>query len=133
MKTVNLFLVLIVVFWISAEGQTHPYLYFNSSDLTAIRNRAVTSGTPANQIWNVILNWQSNVYSNDNNRYINTLAADFWSYENVYSLALAYKINQDATYLSCVRRVIWGDPPTPIPTGMLSQPLGGWFGRMSQS
>ncbi|MDI6804982.1 MAG: hypothetical protein QME58_14290 [Bacteroidota bacterium] len=54
---------LVTIFNVTTITQvSHPYLFFASSDIPAIRARATTAGTPANAIWNLIYNKQSLYY-----------------------------------------------------------------------
>ena len=120
MKPYKYFFLLLILGYMITTAKTHPYLYFNSSDITNIRTRATTnSTTPAYKIWNdVILNTQISMYRSGSN--INGLATSIWDQENVYGFALAYTITQDVSYKNDVYRVLWGG--TNVPLGLLFQP-----------
>ncbi|MDI6765615.1 MAG: T9SS type A sorting domain-containing protein [Bacteroidota bacterium] len=108
-------------FYFRSSAQTHPYLFFNQTEIPSIRTRALTTGTPANQIWNLIYQQQASYYSNPSfPERAAEIAGNRDVYENVYSLALTYVINQDNRFLSEVRRVLWqGHGST---AGLLFQP-----------
>ena len=127
-----------------AMAKTHPYLFFSSSDIVNLQSIATTSVTRANQIWNLILTSQANFYANntttigyhdpnDNQKMIwttgtNELASYPLVYENIYSLALAYTITSNETYLTALRTALWGDGHN-VPIGLLFQQFSSiWHG-----
>ncbi len=112
---------------------SHPYLFFSSADIPAIRARATTTGTPPNAIWNLIYNKQSLYYLGSNPTQEISRAKEIANnlnsykiYENAYSLALGYVIETDpirkAKFLTQVRRVLFGDSPNGV-TGILNMPF----------
>jgi hypothetical protein len=99
---------------ILSVAQTHPYLFFDQEDILALQGRAHSSGTPAYEIWNdLILDMQADYYSGLG---ADEFAGDFWIRQNLYSLALAYVIEEDPFYLDQLRVILWdGFPPSVEP------------------
>jgi len=117
-KPILLFIISVITApMLKAQLPSHPRLFFSSSDTLTLRNRATTQTTPptkAYELWTQIIRDKEANYFAFGTQGINgpsnkeLIIKDAWQMENFYSIALAYTITNDVSYLNAARDILFG-------------------------